>query len=175
MIQIKKRWTFTRESMNLYSHAKRPKSCKMGSRYLPLSTKREATPRGNLSKIPSEQKEEARDPDPDVEARQDLGNIMGNYIFTESCCSHNKTLSSKGRFPIPLNYIDVQRQTKTSMDVLHETTFDDYWNIGGDKSHCQNLWQASSHSTKACYLPFLSLFLFSELPLQVCPLLGFSL
>ena len=40
----------------------------------------------------------------------------------------------KDDFPIPLNCIDVQRQTKTGIDVLHEATIDDYWNIDGDKS-----------------------------------------
>ena len=33
-----------------------------------------------------------------------------------------------------LNYIDVQRQTHTSIDVRHEATIDGYWNTGGDKS-----------------------------------------
>ena len=42
-------------------------------------------------------------------------------------------LRERNAFPIPLNYIDVQRQTKTSIDVLHEATIDDKWNIG-DKS-----------------------------------------
>ena len=42
-------------------------------------------------------------------------------------------LRERNAFPIPLNYIDVQGQTKTSIDVLHEATNDDKWNIG-DKS-----------------------------------------
>ena len=37
-------------------------------------------------------------------------------------------------FPRPLKYIDVNRQTKTSIDVLHEATIDDYWNFDGDNS-----------------------------------------
>ena len=40
----------------------------------------------------------------------------------------------KDEFPIPLNYIDVQREAKTSLDVLQGTTFDDYWIFDGDKS-----------------------------------------
>ena len=36
---------FSRERTNLYSHARRTKSCKMDSSYLPLCTKRRATPR----------------------------------------------------------------------------------------------------------------------------------
>ena len=31
----------------------------------------------------------------------------------------------------PVNYIDVQRKTKTSIDGLHEATIDDYWNTNG--------------------------------------------
>ena len=37
-------------------------------------------------------------------------------------------------FPIPQNYIDVWRQAKTRIDVLHEATIDDNWNTDGDKS-----------------------------------------
>ena len=37
-------------------------------------------------------------------------------------------------FPIPQNYTDVQKQTKTSLDVLQEATIGDYWNVGGDMS-----------------------------------------
>ena len=33
-----------------------------------------------------------------------------------------------------MNYIDVQRQTKTSIDGLHEATINDYWNTDGNKS-----------------------------------------
>ena len=32
-------------------------------------------------------------------------------------------------FPIPLKYIDVTRSTHTTLDVLHESRVDDYWNI----------------------------------------------
>ena len=56
-------------------------ACKRNSRYLPLSTTGRATPRGNLSNTFSEEKEEVRDPDSDVEARQDFWSIMGIYIY----------------------------------------------------------------------------------------------
>ena len=49
-------------------------------------------------------------------------------------------LRERNAFPIPLNCIDVQRQTKTSIDVLHEATNDDKWNIG-DKSLSLSLSQ----------------------------------
>ena len=37
-------------------------------------------------------------------------------------------------FPYLLSCIDVQRQKKTSIDVLLEATIDEYWNIDGEKS-----------------------------------------
>ena len=40
----------------------------------------------------------------------------------------------KRDFPIPLKYIGVQRQTKTSLDVLQGTTMGDYWNKVCDES-----------------------------------------
>ena len=33
----------------------------------------------------------------------------------------------KEDFPTLLNYVDVQRQTKTRIEVTHEATIDDYW------------------------------------------------
>ena len=37
-------------------------------------------------------------------------------------------------FPIPLNFIDVERETNTSLDVPQEATIDDCWNMDGDES-----------------------------------------
>ena len=53
--------------------------------------------------------------------------------ISESCCSENQTRCFKGQVFRYLNYIDVQRQTKTSTDVFHLATIDDYRNIDGDK------------------------------------------
>ena len=50
-IQIKQKWTFSTETMNVYSHANREKSCKWTNRYPPLSTWLEATPRWNFRKF----------------------------------------------------------------------------------------------------------------------------
>ena len=41
--------------------------------------------------------EEARDPDPDVEARQDFWSIVGNSHISESCCCENESLFSEKR------------------------------------------------------------------------------
>ena len=65
----------------------------------------------------SDDKEEARDrdPDPDVEDRQDCLRVMGNYTY------RNRVAPRTTRY-VP------------SMHVLHETTVHGYWNIDGDKA-----------------------------------------
>ena len=42
-------------------------------------------------------------------------------------------VSTEPSFPIPLKYIDVVRQTKTTMDNLEESNIDDLWNIDGHR------------------------------------------
>ena len=92
----------------------------------PLSTDvykaERATSLENISKVL--QKKEARDPDPDVEARQ-FYSILGGYIYRDHVAPRTKLYVPKDDFPIPLNYIDVQRETKSSTDVLHEATIYD--------------------------------------------------
>ena len=52
-----------------------------------------------------------------------------------SCCSKDEALCSEQRFPDTLCFtFNVQRQTNTSIDALHEATTDDHWHIDGDKS-----------------------------------------
>ena len=63
-----------------------------------------------------------RDPDPDVEGRQDFWSILGVYIIRNHVTPRTKLYVAEDDFFEPLNYIDVQRQTKTSIDVLHETS-----------------------------------------------------
>ena len=60
---------------------------------------------------------------------------MGDYIFRSHVFPRSKLFVSNDDVPIHLNYIDGQRQTKTSIDVLHVATqtIDDDWNIDGDK------------------------------------------
>ena len=81
----------------------------------------------------SEEKEEARDADPDVEAQLDFWNIMRDSMCRNHVASRTKLYVPNDDFPIPLNCIHVQRQTETGIDVLHEATLDDYWNVDGDK------------------------------------------
>ena len=114
--------------MNLYSWAGREKSCKKDSRYLLLCTKGEASSCRNLANI-LQKKEEARDPDPAVAAPQDFWSVMGDYIYRNHVAPRTKLYVPKHDFPRPVNYVDFQRQTKTGIDVLHEATIDDCWNI----------------------------------------------
>ena len=61
---------------------------------------------------------------------------FGNSLHSKSWEQLSKDENSvpMDDFPRPLKYIDVNRQTKTSIDVLHEATIDDYWNFDGDNS-----------------------------------------
>ena len=52
----------------------------------------------------------------DAEAKNDFWSVTGDFIY-----------------PIPLKYIDVTRNTQTSLDVLSEKNIDDYWNVDGER------------------------------------------
>ena len=62
------------------------------------------------------------------------GVFWGNYKYQNHVARRTKLHVLKDDVPILVNYIDVQRRTKTSIDLIHEATVDDYWNIDGDKS-----------------------------------------
>ena len=51
----------------------------------------------------SEEKEEARDADPDIEARQEFWKIMGDYIQRNHVAPRTESYVPKEDFPIPLN------------------------------------------------------------------------
>ena len=36
-------------------------------------------------------------------------------------------------FPIPLKFIDVTRNTDTSLDAMLEKNIEDYWNVDGER------------------------------------------
>ena len=77
---------------------------------------------------------EARDPSPDLEARQVFWSVTVDHIYRNHVAPRTKLKVPEDDFPRPLNYNEVQRQTTTSLDVVQEATIDDYWNIDGDKS-----------------------------------------
>ena len=59
---------------------------------------------------------------------------MGNYNCRNRVVPRTKLDVPKDDFPTLQYYIDVQRQSKTSIVVLHEATIDDYWNVDGYNS-----------------------------------------
>ena len=56
------------------------------------------------------------------EAINDFWSMSGNFIYRQP---------REKSFPIPLQYIDVSRTTRTNLDVKQERRIDDYWNIDG--------------------------------------------
>ena len=70
----------------------------------------------------SEEEGDARGPSPDVEARQDVTSILGDYLYRTHVAPRTKLFVPKDDLPIPMNYIDVQRRAKTNLDVLHEAS-----------------------------------------------------
>ena len=59
-----------------------------------------------------EEKEEARDADPDNEAQQDFWNIMRDYMYRNHVAPRKKLYAPKDDFPIPLNHV---QRTKTGI------------------------------------------------------------
>ena len=87
------------------------KYCKKGSRYPPLCSTREATSGNTFKKNPLEERE-ARDPSPDLGARQDFWRVMGDYVYLNHVAPKTKLFVPKHDFLIPLNYINIQRHKK---------------------------------------------------------------
>ena len=83
---------------------------------------------------PQTSSEEKEDPDPVVEAPRDFWSVMEDYKNRDHVAPRTKLHVPKDDFPIPLNYLDVQRETKTSIDVVYEATIDGSWNFLGDRS-----------------------------------------
>ena len=72
----------------------------------------------------SEEREEARDPDTEVE----------DYTHRNHVAPRTKLNVPNGDFPKTPKFTDIQRQTKTSIDELHMATIDDERIIDDDKS-----------------------------------------
>ena len=71
--------------------------------------------------------------DPDAQGAEhdfwSLSGIFGNHVFRRT-----SLYVPKDDFPIPVRYVDVCRQTRTSLDVLLEHGIDDQWHIDADRS-----------------------------------------
>ena len=74
----------------------------------------------------------------DGEAQSDSWSISGGSI-----CRHHVELRVKlyvpteELFSIPLQYIDVTRNTDTTLDVMSEKPVQDHWNVDGERMHGQ--------------------------------------
>ena len=112
--------------MNLYSRAGRAKHCKKDSRYAPLCTKRRATSGENLNTILQKKKE--KKPQIQILKVDKISEILWEitHIGIVLLQERNTMYVPKNDFPVLLNYIDVQRQPKTNIVVLHEATIEDY-------------------------------------------------
>ena len=80
----------------------------------------------------------------DLEAKHDFWSITGDFI-----CRHHVEprvklyMPNEESFPIPLKYIDVARTARTTLDILLEKHFDDYWNVPDG-----NTWSAGRLTRK---------------------------
>ena len=76
----------------------------------------------------SEEKEEARDADPDIEAQQGFWNIMRDYMYRNLVAPRTKLYVPKDDFPIPLIWIReltltfFMRQPSTIIGMLMKTS-----------------------------------------------------
>ena len=120
--------------MNLHSDAGRAKYCKKGCRYPPLCLKREATSDNNFIKHLQKKKEWPKIQVQILKLHRISGVSWKTHTYRNHAAPRAKLFVPKDDFTIPLNFVDVQRQTKTSLDVLQEATIDDYWNNDCDKS-----------------------------------------
>ena len=66
--------------------------------------------------------------------------VTGDFFYRHHVEPRVKLYMPKEEsFPIPLKYIDVTRNTHTSLDVMLEKNIDDYWNVDGE-SELQDAW-----------------------------------
>ena len=67
-------------------------------------------------------------------AENDFWFIMGDFIRRHHVEPRVKLhVPREESFPIPVKYIDVTRTTYTSLGVWLEKSFEDYWNVHGEK------------------------------------------
>ena len=66
--------------------------------------------------------------------QNDFWSVAGDFIYRHHVEPRVKLYVPRGEsFPIPLKYIDVTTNTRTSFHVLLEKNIDDYWNVDGDR------------------------------------------
>ena len=70
----------------------------------------------------------------DDEARMTFGAFLEMiFIVITSNQGVKLYVPSEESLQIPLKYIDVVRQTNTTLDIMLESRTDDYWNVDGDR------------------------------------------
>ena len=64
----------------------------------------------------------------------DFWSITGDYSYRHHVEPRVELyVPREESIPIPLKYIDITRNTFTSLDVLLEKKFNDYWNVDGER------------------------------------------
>ena len=70
----------------------------------------------------------------DEEAKSDFWSITGEFMYRHHVEPRVKLcVPTEESLPFPMKYIDVTRTTYTSLDVLLEKNFEDYWNVHGER------------------------------------------
>ena len=70
----------------------------------------------------------------DAEAKNEFWSITEDFICRRHVEPRVKLyVPREEAFPVPLKYIDVTRNTHTSLDVLLEKQIEDYWNVDGER------------------------------------------
>ena len=65
---------------------------------------------------------------------KDVWSSTGDFTYRHHVETRVKLYMPKEEsFPIPMKYIDVTRNTQTSLDVMQEKNIDDLWNVDDDR------------------------------------------
>ena len=76
----------------------------------------------------------------DGDARNGFWYTSGNFIYRHHLEPRVKLyVPREESFLFPMKYIDVTRNTHTSLDILLEKQIEDYWNVDGEKE-LSNTW-----------------------------------
>ena len=118
------------------------KTLRENRRLKPSTSIRDRPERGEEQEVFRGESDELSSPNPlqddstrdDAEAKNDFWSITGDFIHRHHVEPRVKLYMPKEEsFPIPLKYIDVTRNTHTSLDVLLEKNMDDDWNVDGER------------------------------------------
>ena len=130
------------DSLNFQSQMEQSKPLSEGDQRLRTSTLlRDRPERGEEHEVLRGESDGLSSPTPlqddstrdDAEAKNDFWSITGDFNYRHHVESRVKLYVPREKlFPIPLKYIDVTRNTHTSLDVLLERNIDDYRDVDGE-------------------------------------------